>query len=214
MSTIMKKGAFAKMIGVVASYVDTYVKRGRIVVLANDHTLVDITDPTNAAFAKWVRENKKTKSEVPIEKTKSEIPKINIERKISEPVTSEAEKTVNKIMIRKNEADLEKKLVDIEEKKLKNSKLRGETIPTKMVKDLISQLSKSMISSYKDAAQLLLVEFSHRKKLSASEESEMNGELIKIINISHDRAISETKKQLEVIISTVSDQVAQEIDSE
>lgn len=209
----MKKSDFAKMIGVVAAYVDTYVKRGRVVVLVDNPKMVDITDPTNADFARWVRENKKAKSTIPVEKKSIEIPKVQIERKISEPLTSEAEKTVNKIMIRKNEADLEKKLVDIEEKKLKNSKLRGETIPTKMVKDLIAQLSKSMISAYKDSAQQLLVEFSHRKKLSASEESEMNGELIKIINSSHDKAISEAKKQLEVIVSTVSDQVAQENDS-
>lgn len=209
----MKKSDFAKMIGVVAAYVDTYVKRGRIIVTAENSKMVDITNPTNADFARWVRENKKTKVAIPVEKKSIEVPKVHVEKYTTEEPKTEAEKTVNKIMIRKNEADLEKKLVDIEEKKLKNSKLRGETIPTKMVKDLIAQLSKSMISAYKDSAQQLLVEFSHRKKLSASEESEMNGELIKIINSSHDKAISESKKQLEVIVSTVSDQVAQENDS-
>lgn len=107
----------------------------------------------------------------------------------------------NLIKIAKAKADLDKKLVDVRIAKLTESKLRGDNIPTKMVRDMISALSKSFISSYKDAADRFLIEISHRKRLSSDESAEMKGELVKIINMAHDRSIDAAKIEMKAIVS-------------
>jgi hypothetical protein len=217
---VVSKGEFAKMLGKHPAYVDTYIKRNQIVTCANGK-MIDITNEANVSFMRHIQrknEIKEQQVDQPSKKgyQKKTTTKKTTEKKVVVPQSkpldysptdpSESNQGIYNIKIQKEQADLDKKLLDAERVRLVNAKMRGENVPTLMVKNLIAQLSKSFISNYKEAADRLLIEISHRKKLSVSEEAEMKGLLVKIINESHDRAINEADKQLETIISVAPQQ--------
>lgn len=220
---IVKKSELAKMLGVHPAYINTYIKRGNIV---SDGTHVDTTHPANASFIQhMIRKNaEKERNEVfVVEKTEYVAPKFEIKpskkdtktnkkqqkqvAQIENTPQSAGDESIYNIKIQKEQADLEKKLLDAERVRLINAKMRGENVPTKMVKNMISQFSNSIITTYKDAADRLIMEFSHRKKLTLEEKAEMKGELISIINRAHDEAIDKTKTELESIIATGPEQI-------
>ena len=102
----------------------------------------------------------------------------------------------------KKQEEINKKKLEVEKLKLTNARLRGEMIPTELVKNLITNFSASIIKSYREGSDRLLMEISHMKRLTLEEDALMKGELIKIINNSHDVAISETMKSLESILKS------------
>jgi hypothetical protein len=217
---VVSKGEFAKMLGKHPAYVDTYIKRNQIVTCANGK-MIDITNEANVSFMRHIQRNNEIK-----EQQVDQQPKKGYQKKTTTKKTTaknvvapqlkpqdyssidptESNQGIYNIKIQKEQADLDKKLLDAERVRLVNAKMRGENVPTLMVKNLIAQLSKSFISNYKEAADRLLIEISHRKKLTITEEAEMKGLLVKIINESHDRAINEADKQLETIISVAPQQ--------
>jgi hypothetical protein len=214
---IVKKGELAKMLGVHPAYIDTYIKRGNIVA---DGKLVDTTHPANASFIQHIirknaeKERFNAVQEIVVEENKFVAPKSDVKpskkgtkqtqntKQTQQSNENQGDESIYNIKIQKEQADLEKKLLDAERVRLINAKMRGENVPTKMVKNLVSQFSNSIITTYKDAADRLIMEFSHRKKLTLEEKAEMKGELISIINRAHDEAIEKTKTELESIIAT------------
>lgn len=217
---VVSKGEFAKMLGKHPAYVDTYIKRNQIVTCANGK-MIDITNEANVSFMRHIQRKNEIKEQQVDQPSKKGYQKKTTTKKTTEKKVvipqlkpldysptdpSESNQGIYNIKIQKEQADLDKKLLDAERVRLVNAKMRGENVPTLMVKNLIAQLSKSFISNYKEAADRLLIEISHRKKLSVSEEAEMKGLLVKIINESHDRAINEADKQLETIISVAPQQ--------
>ena len=217
---VVSKGEFAKMLGKHPAYVDTYIKRNQIVTCANGK-MIDITNEANVSFMRHIQRKNEIKEQQVDQPTKKGYQKKTTTKKTtaknvvvpqpkpqdySSTDPSESNQGIYNIKIQKEQADLDKKLLDAERVRLVNAKMRGENVPTLMVKNLIAQLSKSFISNYKEAADRLLIEISHRKKLTIAEEAEMKGLLVKIINESHDRAINEADKQLETIISVAPQQ--------
>lgn len=212
MELVVKKGEFAKMLGLHPAYVDQYIKHNKIVTLADDKKMVDITHPANVAFMKHIKEKQKQKEgqpeikkdNTPVHLKRPEKPKRNKPETTKDYTStdpSESDDGIYNINQQKAKADLDKKLIEIERIKLINAKLRGQSVPTAMVKNLISTLSNTFISSYKESADKLLIEISHRKKLSLNESAEMKGELVKIINSAHDLAIDGALANLETILS-------------
>jgi len=100
----------------------------------------------------------------------------------------------------KKQAEIDLKIAQIERTNLQNQKLRGDSIPTEMVKSTISILGHSFQSSYKNGAEAFILEFCHRLRVSAKIEAEMKGKLIDLINKSHGNAITEAKKSIESIV--------------
>ena len=88
---------------------------------------------------------------------------------------------------------------------LKEQKMRGESIPTDMVADLVSMLGRSFQSSYKNGAFILLMEVSQKTKMSPEVEAEAKGLLVELINKSHSNAIKEAKIGIKNILAEVSD---------
>lgn len=97
-------------------------------------------------------------------------------------------------------ADIAKKEVDTRLAVLKEEKMLGANIPTDLVKDVIANLTKTFISSFKDGADFFIIEISKRKSLTVQESAELKGKLIEIINNSSGKAITETRKNLKIII--------------
>jgi predicted transcriptional regulator len=201
---------FAEMVGVQPSYVSMYIKRGKI------HSVdkkIDITNPTNVAFINNFRsknENKQPK------KTESKTVKKALSKKAlskTEPIIKTDYQSTNtnpptdnydivSLDNQKKQEEINKKKLEVEKLKLTNARLRGEMIPTELVKNLITNFSASIIKSYREGSDRLLMEISHMKRLTLEEDALMKGELIKIINDSHDVAISETMKSLESILKS------------
>lgn len=110
----------------------------------------------------------------------------------------------------RTELDAEKIQAEIEYKReatinkaLANSKLRGESIPTVMVVEVIASLGAGLQNAYKTGADALILELSHKYKLPPSALSELKMKLIKLVNTSHDKGIKIAKKNLKTIISNV-----------
>jgi predicted transcriptional regulator len=201
---------FAEMVGVQPSYVSMYIKRGKI------HSVdkkIDITNPTNVAFINNFRsknENKQPKKteNKSVKKTTSKKPPQKIQPiiKTDYQSTNTNPSTDNYDVVsldnQKKQEEINKKKLEVEKLKLTNARLRGEMIPTELVKNLITNFSASIIKSYREGSDRLLMEISHMKRLTLEEDALMKGELIKIINDSHDVAINETMKSLESILKS------------
>jgi hypothetical protein len=84
---------------------------------------------------------------------------------------------------------------------IKEEKLLGKLIPTELVKMVFAQHSQSLVTSFKNGADVLLMDISKRKELTRKENAELNGRLIQIINKCIDDAIKGSTKMLNSIIS-------------
>lgn len=210
MDFIKSISQFAEMVGVQGAYITMNVKRGKIYCV---NKKIDITHPTNIAFINNYRaknenkEPKKTESK-PVKKTTSKklaakkepIIKTDYQSTNTHPSTDNYD--VVSLDNQKKQEEINKKKLEVEKLKLTNARLRGEMIPTELVKNLITNFSASIIKSYREGSDRLLMEISHMKRLTLEEDALMKGELIKIINDSHDVAINETMKSLESILKS------------
>lgn len=84
---------------------------------------------------------------------------------------------------------------------IKEEKLLGKLIPTELVKMVFAQHSQSLVTSFKNGADVLIMDISKRKELTRKENAELNGRLIQIINKSVDEAIKASTKLLNNIIA-------------
>lgn len=201
--TAYTKKDFALLCGVKTKHLSTFIDRKKVILTGD---LVDDQNPTNAFFMqKW--RNKSLKDDL----VQKEIP-VKSERAVGpDKIKKDAPKSVKEIANSSIEADLKradlaKKEADIIYREIQIQKLQGLSIPTELVKSLISNLSKSLISSFKDGADSFLIEISKGKSLSITETAKLKGELIKIINISSSKAIAESKRDIKIIVGAYSDQ--------
>jgi len=198
---------FQDFCGISVKHFSTYVGRKKIVLSGG---LVDDRDPVNAAF---IQKRLKIKE-------KSPKPEAKKEEKIKNDSKSEPQKDNNpgeyseidreklpyfELERQKKLADLIKVEADTRLSLLKEEKLMGLSIPTDLVKSLISQLSKSIISSFKDGADGFLIEISKLKSLNNTEVAEMRGQLVRIINNSTAKAINESKINMKAIVNNYSE---------
>jgi hypothetical protein len=197
---IYKKGEFAKMCGIGASAVTNAINRGH---LKDDNGRIDTSLPINYDYMMIARARNGL-SDLIHDNPNSVLSKIKAAQ--SEPVekkpASDSDGAYD-LERKKKLADLEKKNVDIRIALLTEQRLKGESIPTQLVKELINQLSKSFLESYRDKSEQLVINISHKNKLSAERTAEMKGELIKAINRSHDDAITEAMTSLKSILQQI-----------
>lgn len=193
---------FAKLIGKSNAYVSTYISRGKILKSGDviDSTVqknIDImmklgvdVDAINGATTK--RPTKPpTVTKKPQETKKENSKKIDIS-----PPPPENTGGQYQLDLDKKEAELEFKQVQTRIKLIEEERLRGELIPVDLVSEMISQLSRSIITTYKDSMDKFLIEVSHRKKMSDKDTAELKGLMVEQINKAHDNAITEAIKEL------------------
>ena len=216
-----KQAEFAEKIGKTRGWLNVYVKRGNII-LSGDY-IDDSIEKNQKFFNKWIKKKNEPKPEKKVVKTepipepekivpeKLDGPKIGkpkiIEQKRKAPNIQEPEKIdlfdspEDALDIQKKKAEIRFKNSQIEKNELQSAKLRGDSIPTNLVQGVISTLGRSFQSSYKNGAEVLLIELAHQLKMSVKVEAKFKGKLIELINKAHADAIKEAKTTVETIIS-------------
>lgn len=214
---LYSKQEFASRCGVATNYLSVQIKRGKVVLSGE---LVDDSNEINAAFlqkrtakAKILTSKPQVEVKIPsndliyFEDSHQKTPKVpKKESKLPMEVDSSRENLSYASLDREKKlADLLKVEADTTHRKLQIEKLQGASIPTELVKAIISTLSKSLISSFKDGADNFLIEISKRKNLNGEELASLRGALVLIINNASSKAIDESKKRLKNIVNEYSD---------
>ena len=193
------KKDFAKMCGMKTGHLTTYISRGKVVQRADDK-MIDDAVGINSDFLSHRRETQVDKIKSGADspgKTPTSKPKNPDAPELFDDPPDEYTTLQN----RKARADLNKKLIDIKSATLGYQILKGKHIPTEMVRDVIMELGKSILTNYKDAADAILTEFAHRTALSSTDFAEMKGVLVENLNTAHHKAITAAGKQVVAIVS-------------
>ncbi len=203
------KKDFASLCGIATNNLSVQISRKKVI---EKDGFIDDADQINAAFIQKraskiiikpekpapvkilpaVLQEKETKlPETPLENSE------NQEKDLSSLSYAQLEKE-------KKLADLLKTQADTTHRNLQIEKLTGASIPTELVKEVVSNLSKTLISSFKDGADYFLIEIQKQKNLTAVELAELRGALITIINNASSKAITESKKRIKNIVADYS----------
>lgn len=225
---LYKQIEFAEIVGKTRGYINTYIKRRKIV-MSGDYIDTDHAQ-NREMMEKWLAQKNGTPPPPKPEKPKPEPkkrgrprkpkedppPKKTKELKIAKPVESkpkvpntgnapyDPDAGLSSLDRQKAIADIELKEARIRILALDEAKLRGENIPTSMVGDLISLLSRSFQTSYKNGAQQILLDIAHELKMDPKQEAKFKGKLIRLINKSHDDGIKEAKMGVKNIVEQIS----------
>jgi len=197
----LSKKKFAELCGMPTNALAVYIKRKKIE-LRNDE--IDLASEVNRLFLEKHGGKENYTPPAPKPKIKVEVPEEvpeTIEQNSSAPRTN---LTLTQLEREKKLADLQKVEVDTRIAKLKEEKLMGQNIPTELVKGVISQLSKSFVSKFKDGAENILISVSKMKGLSNEEMAKLRGELVAIINESVKTSVADGKKQVASIVAAYS----------
>ncbi len=203
-----------EMCGVAQAAISTNITRGNIIMRGE---FVDDAIPENRKIIdRWIknkekkqrgtkRKNDRAEMPVPAE-VKPKIknlkpPDVPAPEKISDKSKGEDEDYWS---VETKKTTIAYKEAQIRILAIKEANLRGENIPTNLVMAVISLLGQSFQTSYKNGAHMLLMEISHKLKMSPEIEAEFNGKLIESINDSHKNSIKIAKNSIKSILSEVS----------
>ncbi|MCK4521991.1 MAG: hypothetical protein KAU20_05440 [Nanoarchaeota archaeon] len=195
-----KQKEFAELCGKNSAHISKYISRGKII---RSGKVIDSDLPENIEFMKSCGVDvdgitpSNTQAEPVIEKPS---PRSSPgDPGIDDPAVAETGQY--SLTLQKTDADINLKNQRLILLQLEEARIRGDQIPTEMVRDLISRFSKSIINEYKDLADKFLIELMHKMKVSADMSAEIKGEMIKLINITHDKAITTAIKGIEDVVS-------------
>jgi hypothetical protein len=197
----LSKKKFAELCGMPTNALAVYIRRKKIEV-QNDE--IDLGSEVNRLFLEKHGGKENYTPPAPKSKIKVEVPEEtpeSIEQNSTAPRTN---LTLTQLEREKKLADLQKVEVDTRIAKLREEKLMGQNIPTDLVKGVVTQLSKSFVSKFKDGAENILISVSKMKGLSNEEMAKLRGELVAIINESIKNSVGDCKRAVTSIINTYS----------
>lgn len=232
---IVSRIDFAGLANVTSGNLTTYIKRSKVI-LEPDGKSVDTSRIENKSFLESRSHSGKApvyKAMTTKKETKPKpVPIVHVEEKKEtkiiheqpiienrEPVKSLAsEKTKTKepivnskwqIDLEKAKADLEKKNIDIELAKQKLTTLLGNNLPIDFVKEVITQLSKSMINNYKSYTEQHISEICHKFRISDKDKAVLIQENVTRLNKFHDKAVSDAMQKMKSVIGKSRTKVAE-----
>lgn len=204
---------FCTLCGITSRELSTYISRGHAVPSGN---VFDDTIPQNDEFIKKRAEiikKKKAKETESSSNTKAVKPPIKThhlgspnytkikQHQHTEPSTEDIEKIpLVELERRQKVLYIEKTAEEIEKLKLHNAKASGESIPSELVKGVVSVLAKSFITSFHNGAESLLITMSKKMDIDRVQLAEFKGELLKIINESIHKTVDDSKRQISNIV--------------
>lgn len=203
---IYKKGEFAKLCGIGNSAITNAINRHQLI---ETNGRIDTSIAMNYDYMMVSRARNGLDSEGVPDNPASVLSKMKAieqpapKKTKAEQTDSDSAQGAYDLERRKKLADIEKKQVDIRIALLTEQKLKGESIPTNIVRDIITQMSKSFIESYRDKSEQFVINIAHKNRLSADQSAEMKGELIRMINKAHDDAISEAQAAMKAIVQQI-----------
>ncbi len=217
--TMLTKKDFSDLCGIRTKMLSVYIQRGKVV---TDGDMINDENEINRAFKtkrlnspkkiqiipglpeKLVPSHEKEKytSILPTHKSVKNIENEAFSRQNTTPSSMQTDRALKKMDI-----DYEKKQKEIERldqemrlARLQEEKLLGKLIPTDMVKNLFAQHFKSVTLTFKQAADLIAVEFGKKAKIARNDQAELRGQLVTIINRAIEDSISESKRSLTHIV--------------
>lgn len=204
MASLTKK-EFSTQCGLRTKELSVYIQRGKVIV---EGEMIDDDNEINRGFRTRCL-NKPKKQVEPI--TKSQI--IPSVEQSTQPKNRENEAfprentTVTDRALKKMDLDAEKKQKEIERldqemrlARLQEEKFLGKLIPTDMVKNLFAQHFKSVTLTFKQAADLIAIEFGKKAKIARNDQAELRGTMVTIINRAIEDGITESKRTLAHIV--------------
>lgn len=209
---LLTQTEFAEKCGVSLAYLS--VNKSRNKVILDTQGYVDELNSTNQLFLQKCLSRSKSASKA-IEATekgsKSHItqqaPSGNQSKNTENEEFSRQNTIVTDRALKKMDIDYEKKQKEIERldqemrlARLQEEKLLGKLIPTDMVKNLFAQHFKSVTLTFKQAADLIAVEFGKKAKIARNDQAELRGQLVTIINRAIEDGITESKRSLAHIV--------------
>jgi len=185
---------FCDLTNINQAYLTTYINRGKIKINNND--LIDDTVRENSLFIKKKIGVKFSPIIKEDEDEKEEEDNIQYVKKNNDQYD---------LNIIKTKIEIKKKNEEYEKIKLQNSKLKGEVVPTELIKPVFLQHNQSIITEYKNATDEIIRIFSKKRSLTVNEVAEIKTELVKTINNAINNAIIVSSKSIDSIISDHSD---------
>lgn len=213
---LYKKSQLAELLGKKTAWVSTYVRRGKLTMRGD---WIDDTIEENSRFIeKWLAKKVETDNDLSLnipktpkpEQKKYPDPEVPLERVNNIP--PQELPNFNSLERIKDATEIRRKESVIALNELRARKMRGELLPADIVMNLFIMLAQQFQSNYKNGANHMIMEISHKAKLPAEVTSEMRTLLTSTINNSHKSAVSQTKKQLETLIADLTEQSNAETD--
>lgn len=199
------------MCGIKTNNLSTYIDRGKVVLVGE---LIDTEHETNIYFVEKRREHSQKKNiplpdteEIKLNERVSEKKEKEVQAEFKFPAEHPPQQSRNSQLDQElKEQEKEKNAMQLEITRAKLEKIRGESIPTDLVKGVMLVHSKSITVAFKNAAEDLLTNISKIKNLSIVEISDLRGALVKSINEAVMESIDISKLSIKNIISEYSQQ--------
>jgi hypothetical protein len=190
------------MCGLSAGNLSNYIKRGKVILTGE---LIDDTKPENIDFLQKFADRKLEKSNESEINTGEIVDKHSNNTK-KEPVvrqktTPEGETEGGYSLDRKLKAqELKKKEAETRLLNLKEEKIRGEHIPTELIRSIIILQSQSFVTAFKNGMEDFITIMAKAKGMNVNEVAEARGELIRVINSTANKAVDLAKKGIDNIV--------------
>lgn len=212
---LLTKKEFRELCQVKSDSMRVYVQRGKII-LSGDY--IDDSIPQNQDFLKKRLDKLKRDLEVfkedeqeepesekakitPIPKIKPPIlPKIDPPN-VAAPELFDENLSGYELEKRKKALDIEKITEEISLLQIRKEKQQGIVIPTELVKMIFAQHSKSIVSSFHNAADSFLIQIGKKKSLTREEMALFRGKLVDVINVAVEDSITESKAAIKNLIA-------------
>lgn len=203
---ILTKKEFATACGQTTNWLSVYIKRKKIEL---DGDLIDTSKKLNTDFlVKW--QSKSGKEPAPVAPKAADAPKKSSSSRTQKADGNEelfdlSETSSDDALTRaKKFAEWQLKQVSIRLAELDEQKKRGELMPTDYVKSIFGTHSRSIVTSFKDAGELLLVKIVHKYQISLEDQALFKKELISVTNKAVDTSMRLSTIELDKLINEFS----------
>ncbi len=187
---------FAAAAGVSKAFISTYKKRG-IIILGTDG-LYDTKELKNQIFLEK-QQAKAAVNKKPSDQDPDPVITGAVAASESKPATEKPAPNPDVLEVQAMEKD--KKKTDLEILRMKRDKMRGDVVPTDVVKQAIARIFAGFQTNLKQGNENFLNEISKRANLNRNDLAELRQALAKILNDCIDGAVDSAKKELNNIVS-------------
>ena len=212
------RSQLATLVGKARAQVTTALNSGRLFLSEEHPKQIDDTDPRNRHTIEiWKSKMKSAPNAEVVNKPVLKKPLVKkpdivvapppppVKKPLPTPTpkADENDKQVVTLADKKQVADIARIKSTTDLNKLRSAKMRGETLPIDLVSSIIHSLGVSFQSTYKNGADQMLMQFNHKHKVPPQAVTELGASLNDLINSSHQKAISNCKKELANLISQI-----------
>ena len=185
------KKEFAAHCGILTKELSVYIGRKKVVVVKDE---IDSLNPVNDLFVKKMLA-KKPKEAADPEKHESEK---------RQPLIPKEENPLVELNRQKGSLEIRQKQNSLQLQQMEIDKKRGELVPTALIRNLIVQHSESLKAAFADISDNLLEIMAQKKGFTREEISDLRAQNRRLINLSVDTTVLNSKKRMGTIVEEYS----------